>query len=304
MIWIQERPATPSNLPASGQTPRPPSEPLPDAARLAAWVEKLAVPRHLWRHPHDNAWVGAQIGSAFKSYGLDVQLQGQFRNIVALPSEPDERPLTLVTAHYDSVPFCPGADDNASAVAVMLECARLLSAIRPQPQVGFIAFNAEEDGMLGSADFVRNGLPLLKRKLRAVHVLEMVGFRGAPAEEQTLPLPLMPARYKTPDFVGLVGKGGGNASIARAVKAKAAPRLRLLGLKTWGPLHRLIPDLRRSDHFPFWMADLPAVMWTDTADFRNPNYHRRSDTPETLDYHFMRQVADVLLEVVTTEAAL
>ena len=68
----------------------------------------------------------------------------------------------------------------------------------------------------------------------------------------------------------------------------------LVAAKTWGPLHRVFPDLTRSDHFPFWNAGLPAVLWTDTGNFRNPNYHRATDTPDTLDYGFMREVAELI----------
>ena len=202
----------------------------------------------------------------------------------------------MVAAHFDSVPNCPGADDNASGVAVMLEVARLLSRLKLP--VGFIAFNAEEDGMLGSQDFVLNGMHDLECPISMVHVLEMVGFRSQSGTPQPIPLPWVPKSLRTPDFIGLLGRGKSNVVIDQAANCRAAPELRLLGTKTWGPLHRLFPDLARSDHFPFWEASLPAVLWTDTANFRNPHYHRRTDTPETLDYAFMSEIAAVLCELL------
>jgi Zn-dependent M28 family amino/carboxypeptidase len=265
-------------------------------------VERLAVPRHNLANPRHNAWVREQLAEAFADHGLAVQVQGRYRNLVALPRCDHATPVLFVAAHYDSVPHCPGADDNASGLAVMLECARVLAQSGSRLPVGFLAFNAEEDGLLGSRDFVAHGLPALGRAVRGVHVLEMVGFRGS-APTQQLPLRWFSAGLEVPDFIGLVGKGRSNATVDTAVRSSAAAGLRLVGVKTWGPLHRLLPDLTRSDHFPFWDAGLPAALWTDTGDFRNPHYHRATDTPDTLDYPFMREVAELLCAVATQEAA-
>src|SRR5262249_3386801 len=109
-------------------------------------------------------------------------------------------------------------------------------------------------------------------------------------------------KLKVPDFIGVIANGRSNAMADSALSSLAAPGLRLLAAKTWGPLHRLLPDLTRSDHFPFWNADVPAVLWTDTANFRNPHYHRATDTPDTLDYRFMQQVAELLCSVVSKTA--
>lgn len=254
----------------------------------------------MFANAEENTWVRDELAAAFESYGLSVQIQGRYQNVIALPRSAAGSPITLVAAHYDSVPDCPGADDNASGLAVMLECARVLSeAAHPLP-LGFIAFNAEEDGLLGSRDFVAHGLSGLRRPVRFAHVLEMVGF-SATRTAQTLPLPWTPPSLKVPDFIGLLSRGNSNATVDTAVSSPAAPGLRLVGAKTWGPLHRLLPDLGRSDHFPFWNAGLPAVLWTDTANFRNPHYHRASDTPDTLDYSFMRQVAELLCAVISEE---
>ncbi|WP_224368794.1 M28 family peptidase [Hyalangium versicolor] len=295
-MWIQERAAPEQNI-------RPLQRgAAPDGRQLREWVERLAIPRHLFANTSENAWVRDELAEAFERYGFSVQLQGRYQNVVAVPRTASTRPLTLISAHYDSVPDCPGADDNASGLAVMLECARVLSENRRGLAVGFISFNAEEDGLLGSRDFVTHGLPELHRPVRLTHVLEMIGFRAS-SVPQRLPLPWAPSRMKVPDFLGLLATGNSNATVDLAVNSAAAPRLRLLAAKTWGPLHRLLPDLRRSDHFPFWDAGIPAVLWTDTGNFRNPHYHQATDTPDTLDYTFMREAAELLCALVSQEEA-
>ena len=282
-MWIEER--APSENANSRQN-------IADEGRLRAWVERLAVPRHVFANARNNAWVRLELACALERLGLSVTIQGPHRNVVALPRDADRRAITLIGAHYDSVPNCPGADDNASGLAVMLECARLRSS-----SIGFVAFNAEEDGLLGSRDFVENGLRSLRIDVRRIHVLEMVGFRGD-SSAQELPLPWVPRSMRTADFIGIVAKARTNATLERAIRETAAPALRVVGAKTWGPLHRILGDLTRSDHFPFWSAGLPALLWTDTGNFRNPHYHQPTDTPETLDYAFMRDVTELLCAVV------
>ncbi len=129
--------------------------------------------------------------------------------------------------------------------------------------------------------------------LEVVHVLEMVGVSAR--ARQRCPLPFAWRWFAHADFLGVLGKGASNRAVSRVLRSKAAPGLRVLGARTFGPLDRLLPDLRRSDHAPFWDRGLPAVMWTDTADFRNPHYHRFSDQPQTLDFDFMQQVLALLV---------
>jgi Zn-dependent M28 family amino/carboxypeptidase len=292
MIWIRERAVARENEPhLPGFTP--------DADRLQSWVELLAIPRHNSANTRNNARVREQLAATFDSYGLSVQIQGRYRNVVALPRETTERPVVFIAAHYDSVPDCPGADDNASGLSVMLECARVLASMNRTARlpVGFIAFNAEEDGLLGSHDFVKNGLPQLDVRVASVHVLEMVGFRGRSSTQQS-PLWWAPKSLDCPDFIGVVAKGRSNTVVDSVLTQRVSRGLRVVGAKTWGPLHRIVPDLTRSDHFPFWSAGMPAVLWTDTGNFRNPHYHRFTDRPDTLDYEFMKEVAELLCATV------
>ena len=116
---------------------------------LREWVEALATPRHPVLEPHSNQRTAEFIAMELASFGYSVAFDGVHRNVVALPKRSLAK-LMLVGAHYDSVPRTPGADDNASGLAVMLACARAVQ----QPSVAFVAFNGEEDGLLGSTDFV------------------------------------------------------------------------------------------------------------------------------------------------------
>jgi Peptidase family M28 len=268
-------------------------------ARLRRWVEHFAFPRHALVNARANRRAGDDLAGAFANLGYAVQLQGRFRNVLALPRGARGLPLTLVAAHYDSVPGSPGADDNASGLAAMLECARALAGSEALSAVGFIAFNAEEDGLLGSRDFVAEGLRDLPGPLGAVHVLEMVGFRGPPSGEQPLPLPWVPKGLRSPDFLALLTRGPSNESAQRALAHARSGGPRVVAAKTWAPIERLLPDLLRSDHAPFWAAGLPATLWTDTGNFRNPNYHRISDTPETLDYAFLLEVTALLCVIAS-----
>ena len=274
--------------------------PTADEARLREHVHQLAVPRHRIANRRGNARVRDRLARAFESVGLTVHLQGELENVVALPAHRPS-PLVFVGAHYDTVPDCPGADDNASGLAGLLECARLLRG----QDVGFVAFNGEEDGLLGSADFVRHGLEALGRSVRAIHVLEMIGYRASVAEAAKLPrlpFPILTGSLATPDFLALLGNGHSNRLAELALDSAAAPDLRVVTAKTWGPIHRLLTDLGRSDHLPFWQGKIPALLWTDTGNFRNPRYHRPSDTAATLDYGFLQSVTELLVAVVRQTA--
>jgi hypothetical protein len=128
------------------------------------------------------------------------------------------------------------------------------------------------------------------------------GYASSEPGSQRSPVPLLPGVPDVGDFVGIVANHR-SLTLANQV-LRAAERCpggaKLVALKTYFGAHRLVPDLRRSDHAPFWAAGIPALMWTDTAEFRNPNYHAPTDTPDTLDYAFMARVARLLHASVTT----
>lgn len=269
---------------------------VPDEAALRAIVTAIAEPRHNLRQPQANRRVADWLAARLGALGLAPEVVGDSRTVLARGA--GQRPRLLIGAHYDSVPGSPGADDNASACAAALGAAQALRQAAPELPVAFAFFNCEEDGLLGSREFVRL-LPELALPLRGVHVLEMVGYRDARSGAQSLP-PLPIAAPDTGDFVALIANHRSAALLAEAIAAAGWSALPALGLQLHDGMEHLLPLFKRSDHASFWAAGLPALMWTDTAEFRNPHYHQASDTPETLDYAFLREVTQLLVGAVVS----
>lgn len=247
------------------------------------------------------ARAGRYIRETFEAAGLAVTEQAykysgqQVANLIATPpGAAGTSAYYLVGAHYDTVPSTPGADDNASAVAVMLEVARRAARSSPPAPVRFAAFTLEEPpafttGQQGSRVFVRERKRAGDRIAGAV-ILEMVGYT---CPHQQYPLVLRWAGY--PDhgeFIGIVGNSR-SRRFGRAVLAGFRRNAALPVESLFVPFNGwILPATRLSDHASFWDAGLPALMVTDTAFFRNPNYHQPSDTLETLDLGFMARLVE------------
>ncbi len=296
---------------------RPASE---SRRRIEADVRTLAAAaRHHKTSPEHHAQSAEHVAASLEAAGCDVRRQefalpggGVGVNINGEMRGRDATQSLVVGAHYDTRPNSPGADDNASGVAAMLECARLLSGRRPRRSVEFVAFDAEErqdpeKGLWGSSAYV-GSLPA--GQVKAAFILEMVGFTSG-ARTQRVPLGmrvLFPAAALSVmrhgyegDFLIALTRGRGKRlarTLARHANRPGGPRVLTLGLPGWLPPPG---DLLRSDHAPFWAAGVPVVMVGDTANFRNPNYHMPSDTSDTLDYglieHFTAALAATVAEV-------
>lgn len=252
------------------------------------------------------------IIEAFGDAGLAVERQAypyggaEVANLVCALGHGDGNPV-VVGAHYDTVPGTEGADDNASAVCVLLALARRLTARPPAIPVCLVAFTLEEPPAFGtpwqgSRVFTRRMREAGNRPRGAV-VLEMVGYTAA---EQDYPLVLAFARYpKTGDFIGITGNGRSRSltrTLARGFRRNPGLPVETLTVPLKGGL---LPEVRLSDHSSFWDAGWPAVMVTDTAFFRNPHYHTPGDRIETLDFGFMARLVDSLelaLEELAGEA--
>jgi len=265
-------------------------------------VETISIPRHFYVQPDNNQKVAAWIAEQLQSYGYHTEFQGKFDNIVTSPPENPKTPCILVGAHYDSVPGTPGADDNGSAIAALLACAKAIAEYAPETPVFFVAFNLEEDGLIGSKDFIESYLANNPLNLVQVHILEMVGYCNHEPLSQELPTGLPVNLPTTGDFLSIIGNRYSNALVDVTLKKAKTylPEFPVMGLKVFLGLENVFTVLKRSDHAPFWQAKIPALMWTDTAEFRNPNYHGPSDTPDTLDYTFLRQVTQLLIACVLT----
>lgn len=240
------------------------------------------------------------IVDQFIKLGYDVQIQGKTGNIVAGDLS---KAKYLIGSHYDTVPTTPGADDNASAVAVMLEIAyqvRSLSGINAffADDVCFVSFNAEEIGLLGSTEFVE-ALPK-DHKLKQVHILEMVGYRTDAPNSQRNPLPSF---YNIPtvgDFIGVISNN--NSLLNKILQTESSVKIVGLAIPKFPSIvESVAPHVMRSDHAPFWRKNIDAVMWTDTAEFRNENYHGPDDVWQSLDFEFMSGIAQTIVNLIGKE---
>lgn len=263
-------------------------------------VEAISLPRHFIHERDNNVGVKRWIAHEFRRHGLKVFEQGEYGNIVAGYKETDHLSCrVLVGAHYDSVPDSPGADDNASAIAALLATARAFKKQGGAP-ILFVAFNREEDGLLGSGDFVNFLGNRRLDNLICAHCLEMVGYCSYEKGSQKVPLGLPIRLDDVGNFIGIIANRHSKHLADLVIKTgeRVTPSLSIKALKVFFGLEKLFPHLLRSDHSPFWAAGVPALMWTDTAEFRNPHYHASTDTPDTLDYDFLQKVTILLLESV------
>jgi Zn-dependent M28 family amino/carboxypeptidase len=206
----------------------------------------------------------------------------------------------VIGAHYDTVYDCPGADDNTSGMAALLELARLLKGSHPARTVRFVAFVNEEppwfqtDNM-GSWVYAREA-HRKKENIVAAVSLETVGMYSDVEGSQQYPEGFKSLYPSKGNFIAFIGDLGSHALVRDAVRSfRANSQIPSEGsaVPAW------IAGVGWSDHWSFWQEGYPGIMVTDTAPFRNPNYHRPTDKPETLDYERMARVVHGLVGVVT-----
>jgi aminopeptidase YwaD len=283
-----------------------------DPARLRAHVEALEGERH-WRTSPARleaafAYAEAQLAAAgWRPRRESFEFGGRSHiNVVAMQPDGDPgRPRVLVGAHVDTVVGTPGADDNASGVAGVLEAARLLGAAAAKVPVELAVWNLEErQGMtyrIGSRRHVAAAKRAGVRYAGAL-VLEMIGYRAHAPHSQRVPLPVRWMNLpRTGDFLAVIADLQSRRLLRRFLDsaASASPELRLSHLtvpfRGWAVL-----ATRRSDNASFWSNGFPALMLTDTADLRTPHYHRSTDRSATLDYDFMSQVVDAVVATASS----
>ena len=281
-------------------------------------TQRLRINRHLEsligeRHPETSPralrkaahYLATQFTkSGWSTSGQLVSVWGKaYRNVVAIKNSDRGRrgealPPLLIGAHYDTVSGSPGADDNASGLVVLLEVALRLRAqplVRP---VWLVAFCLEEQDRLGSQAFASR-LKAERCELAGAIILECVGFASSEAGTQQIP-PGVPIAVPTQgDFLAIVGNEA-SRSLVRQLEQDAqrhAAKLKTLSLVVPGR-GEAMPHTRRSDHASFWDTGYPAVVLTDTANFRNPHYHRETDTGDTLNLEFLSDVATTVTATV------
>ncbi|MEB3337345.1 MAG: M28 family peptidase [Leptolyngbyaceae bacterium] len=227
---------------------------------------------------------------------LTVRRHSYQNLILDLPAHTDSgkglKAPVLIGAHYDAVVGSPGADDNATGVAVLLELARLFALEPASYPIRLVAFDLEELGCLGSQQYAAE-LRSQGQTLRLMISLEMLGYCNPSPNSQRYPPGI---QYFYPDrgnFIGLIGNFPTLLDLiclSRMMRRSGTPC-------EWLPAGKrgiLVPDTRRSDHAPFWDQGYGAILVTDTAFLRNPNYHKPSDRLETLDLAFLTGVCQGL----------
>ena len=250
------------------------------------------------------------IKIAFQSAGLNVEEQAykvsnhrvvnqEYKNIIAATPVDLTKPFTVVGAHYDCCMELPGADDNASAVAVLIETAKIIGALPREAQpknLIFVAYTLEEPPFFGTEkmgsyvhaeSLVSEGIDV-----KLMICLEMLGYFSDQDDSQDYPVAGMSLIYPSVgNFIGVIGNMN-SRSEASLMKQYLKLYAQLPTEKIAVPFMESVTGL--SDHRNYWKFDIPAIMITDTAFMRNKNYHTRGDTPDTLSYDKMARITHAL----------
>lgn len=287
-----------------------------DPARLERDTRKLSeafVPRAVDNPANLNRaadWISQELAAAggrvfeqpyrfteFNRSNKKIEL-GPFRNIAAAFG-PDTAEKLVVGAHYDAYGPFPGADDNASGAAGLLELARLLGQADLPLRVELVAYSTEEPPQFGTPHMGSAVHAEAQRKagakIRAMISLEMIGYFSDEPGSQDYPVPLLKLYYPSRgNFITVVGDPGGIALTRRVKKAMSGGSLPVYSITA----PAFVPGIDYSDHASYWAAGYPAVMINDTAFFRNKHYHKTTDTADRLDYKRMAVVVDGALAAV------
>ena len=246
------------------------------------------------------------ISEEFKQTGVEVTEQTfevngkKYRNIIA-HFGPKEGAVTVIGAHYDSYADTPGADDNASGVAGLIELAHLLQKNPPKNSVELIAYTLEEPPFfktenMGSVHHA-HAFKTSGRPLRLMISIEMIGYFSDKSDSQNYPIGLLKTLYPNKgNFIGIIGRSA-ESKEARKIKALMSGATDLPVYSMNAPVS-LVTGLDFSDHRNFWAEGFNALLITDTAFFRNKNYHELEDTADTLDYSRMAKVIQGIYAVI------
>jgi len=297
-------------LPRARRTPLPPLTPAQEELRrrLAAHVAQLAGEigeRNLFCH-RDLVRAASYIETELETLGFVVESQsfevgGQaVRNLeIVLGGAEREGETFVVGGHYDSVLGSPGANDNATGAAALLEIARLLRSRELSRPVRIVAFVNEEPPFFQTADMgsYRYARRCSERgdRLSGMLCLETIGCYSSEPGSQAYPFPLGLTRPDTGDFIGFVANLGSRAllqRVARAFRRQASFPFEAAAAPGW------LTGVGWSDHWAFWQFGYRAVMATDTAPFRYPHYHTAADTLDKIDYGSLARVVAGLAGVV------
>jgi len=277
---------------------------------VSVLAEKIGE-RNVW-HPDALNVAATYIQSTLKDLGYAVKVQ-PFRNrdltldniFVELPGRTSPEKIVVVGAHYDSVTGSPGANDNGSGVAALLEIARLLAQATPLHTLRLVAFANEEPPFfyteeMGSRIYAARSRQL-EEQIVGMISLETIGYYTDKPRSQRYPFPFNFFYPETGNFIGFVG----NLSSWRLVRRSIAAFRRSTSFPSEGvAAPGWIMGVHWSDHWSFWQEGYPAIMITDTALFRYKPYHSSEDTPEKLKYASFARVVNGLRHVVAELAGI
>lgn len=273
--------------------------------RIKTHIKNLEGIRHPVYAPDALENAAEYIWKNLQSYGLDMKGHDfidddkPYKNIIGLhkgTKQPDKK--VIIVAHFDTVAISPGADDNASGVAAMLELGRVLKRYKFEKSILFIGVNLEEDG--------ENGLPGLRGStalastakeqgwlIEGVVNFDTIAYAGEDIIQRTpdnIPVG-MQGMPEVGNFIAVIGNENSGEMVKNYVGVIKQYQIPLPNFPLVIPGNgELLPDIRRSDHAPFWDIGSPAIMITNTANFRTPHYHQASDTLDTLNLPFTTEV--------------
>jgi Zn-dependent M28 family amino/carboxypeptidase len=276
--------------------------------RLRKHVQTLAVEigeRHAFRTGSLQA-ASSYVEEQFRRHGLSVRSQefaagtSTVCNVeTVIPGRDQALPRIVIGAHYDSVPGCAGANDNATGVAALLEIARAISTASPRRTLVLVAFVNEEPPFFRTSAM---GSWVYARSLRKAGVsvegmlsLETIGYYDPRPKSQRYPPPFGALYPDRGEFIGFVANVRSLSFARRCVKTfrRCSPfPSRWVAAPGW------IPGLGWSDHWAFWQEGYAGIMVTDTAPFRYPWYHTAGDTPEKISFRDFSRVVDGLQQMV------
>ena len=278
--------------------------------RMRAHLSVLSAPRDT---PASQSAAVSYIVSQLQSYGYTVTQDPVLQSanvILHIPGERAPERTFVVGAHFDSDEGSPGADDDGAAVAGLLEMARVLAGQQLASSIDLVAFGAEEQGLVGSRQYAEKARNALQDISGMLSLEEIAYTCTRPGCQFVFPViaGCLTIDHPVPGVGTFIAGIGNDASsdLLRAFRVVAARYVPKLSVDTGqvAGLGGCLPDSRRSDHASFWDQDYPALLITDTANFRNPNYHKPTDTIDTLDLTFATEVTQAALATALRVAGL
>jgi Zn-dependent M28 family amino/carboxypeptidase len=266
--------------------------------------------RNVWHHAElkaseeyiEEVFTRAGYEVSFQRFDVEGKTVSNVEAVLAGTKQPDE--IIVVGAHYDSVAGSPGANDNGSGVAAVLELARRLKEKKLTRTVRFVAFVNEEPPFfqtdtMGARVYAKR-CGEREEKIMAMFSMETIGCYSDAVGSQRYPFPFNLFYPKTGNFIGFVGNLSSRGLVRRAISSfRRSTSFPSEGAAAPG----WITGIGWSDHWAFWKEGYPAVMVTDTAPFRYPYYHTANDTPDKIDYERTARVVEGMARVLEDLAA-